>query len=96
MAMVQYEWSFLVFRYEKRLTRHCSSYKYGGNSTLAMAQSACNLDDSCMAVYDGSCDDSGTFFLCTRTEYDSRSPSCVYEKNGNSIFYIQRLISRYT
>ena len=67
--------------YEQHNLKHCNSNKYGEYSTLSLAQSACSSDSNCRGVYDGSCDNSGSFYLCpTSADLEISSSSCVYKK----------------
>ena len=66
--------------------KHCYSNKYGEYSTLSLAQSACDSDSNCRGVYDESCDNSGSFYLCLISAglEASTGGSCVYEKTAGS------------
>ena len=67
--------------YERQNLKHCYPNKYGAYSTLALAKSACNSDLNCRGVYDLSCDNSGSFYLCPISAGLRKSgSSCVYQK----------------
>ena len=85
--------------YERQIKLHCSLAKYGNYSTLAEAQSVCDVDYNCEWVYDHQCDDSGVFYLCptdsswTVPELGYSEISCVYRKG---IFNIAVVFSKST
>ena len=69
--------------FTKTENKYCSSrYPSSGFSTLEVAQFSCLGDDECKSVYDNSCDDSGTFYLCDQSskEIVSGTGSCLYIK----------------
>ena len=77
--------------YERQLKLHCALTKYGNYSSLAEAQSVCDVDYNCEWVYDEQCDDSGVFYLCptygswTVPELEHSESSCVYRKGIHNI-----------
>ena len=81
-----YEFTLLegnMGRYKKVILKHCNTFKFGKYSTLALAQSACNADSTCRWVYDGSCDNINSFYLCPESKgLETSSSSCVYDKIG--------------
>ena len=74
----------VVVTYQQRNLKHCASNDYGSYLTLTLAQSACSSDSNCRGVYDTSCDNSGSFYLCPiSADLKISSRSCVYEKIGS-------------
>ena len=70
----------------KLSNKHCFNDKYGSFSTESAAKTACTSDCNCKGVYDNSCDNSGTFYLCPiSATYQTSSSSCIHEKttSGN-------------
>ena len=68
--------------------------KYNSYSTIGDAETACNEDDNCVAVYDNGCD-GGTFYLCPKKYYyRSSKTSCIFEKmiEGNKIPFVRTII----
>ena len=71
--------------YNKISLKHCGSDIIGSTHTsLASAQSACSSEPGCTGVYDDSCDDSGSYYLCGTLTYGESSSvgSCVYKKSS--------------
>jgi hypothetical protein len=72
----------------KHSAKHCASDKSHEQSypTKEAAQAACMGYASCFGVYDGNCDNSGSFYLCQQpSTWDVSTadpPSCVFEKDG--------------
>ena len=81
-----YQICFKGISYERQNSNHCANTKYEEYSTLSIAQSACDSDSNCRGVYDGDCDNSGSFNLCLISAglEASSSGSCVYEKTSGS------------
>ena len=52
------------------------------------AQLECTADNDCQGVYDGGCDSSGPYYLCSLSaQLESSGSSCVYTKHkkGNAV-----------
>ena len=63
----------------KHEKKHCNSNKHAtAYSTLKAAEDVCMLKgSSCAGVYDGGCNDAGSFYLCKVGTFSSSSGSCV-------------------
>ena len=75
---------------------HCDGHSYGAYLTLSFAQSACDSDSNCVAVYDKWCTKEGAFSLCPKSAnletqdcVDDRfcDANCVYMKKGGLTFH---------
>lgn len=74
--------------YVKKTKKHCAREKLGGRdgeaTNLWVAKDKCSSNPKCGGVYDSSCDNKGTFYLCKKGFTESKSSSsCVYLKSGN-------------
>ena len=74
--------------FKKISKKHCLGDKYGNYPTESAAKTACAADSNCKGVYDISCDNKDTFYLCPLSStYAPSQSSCILEKttqgNGN-------------
>ena len=78
--------------YEQKYLKSCYGHSYENHLTLSSAQSACDSDLNCVAVYDVQCDNKGVFSLCPKSvDLDENYvSSCVYVKTGGLTFYFKR------
>ena len=61
------------------LDRYASATSY---SSMAAAGTACLANAACSGVYDPSCDNAGSWYLCNADAYADSSSSCIYVKVG--------------
>ena len=78
--------------YEQKYLKNCNGHSYESHLTLSSAQSACDSDLNCVAVYDVGCDNKGVFSLCPKSvDLDGDyATSCLYVKRGSLTFYFER------
>ena len=79
--------------YEQKDWTHCDGHSYGTYLTLSFAQSACDSDSNCVAVYDKWCTKERAFSLCPKSanlvtqHWSTQDANCVYMKKGGLTFY---------
>ena len=79
--------------YEQKYLKNCNGHSYESHLTLSSAQSACDSDLNCVAVYDVGCDNKGVFSLCPKSVDlldENYFTSCVYVKTGGLTFHFER------
>ena len=63
--------------------KECNQHKYGEFDQLEDAKEACDEDENCSSIYDVSCGDENTFYLCPNGEdvlNESWFNDCVHDK----------------